>query len=392
MSDGRSHLFRNYLLLWCTSAIALPPEVIAQATDSQLPTSSRGITPRYEFNVNADEFALLHAAAQTAVGKYGGDASFRVKIAKTHDGVLWAVRIDDPRLIEAWTYWMAEKTAEIVNVVNVDALSDEAKLLLRTARSVNARLVASKAHPIWDQTTVAGRVVASSENFLLDDGVRRHRLVAPSADSVRPWVNKYVVATGFVKAVGHLEAVQIIEQRKNTLEIAVMSHCPFARRAENLVFQSARPTSGTNGQAATQPAEPPTIELRYLFTQKKDGDNTVYSALHGEPEVQENLVQMILRDRFPEYFRDYVMKRAASEAPWEELAIAVQIDTGEIAQIRDAIIAERDELIAAEVNYLRSRYGEIQASPTFIWESQRVDDVSKLPGLQQLLAAGEQCR
>jgi hypothetical protein len=184
------------------------------------------------------------------------------------------------------------------------------------------------------------------------------------------------LADGFVKVPGQFEPTRVIEQRTNTLELFVMSQCPFAQRAETKLY---------GFRDSPNVTQKPKLEVRYIFyKQQKDGKG-VYTSLHGEEEVTENLVQMVLRDRYAALFEPYVRQRATSgNLPWRKLLEQAGSSKLLLDEIEAAITSERDALIQAEYNYVTGQYGITDGSPSYVWESERVMDLTKIERFKAL--------
>lgn len=323
---------------------------------------------------------MLHGAAVEGVRKYGGDADFRVKIVKEKDDLVTLVTITNPRLLEVWSYWMAERTAQVVNSMDLDRLDEVDRATLRIARAINARLAEAKANPIWDPVTLGGTVVKDGDQVFLLGGTDRLLLTGPQAKQVEGWTGRSIVATGFHKIQGQLELTHFVERKERTLELFAMSLCPFGRQAEYSILQYLR--------TKFEEKERPRLEVRYIFYSRPVSDGgqaQAFTSLHGEKETEENLVQIVLRDQFTPVFHDYLLARAGSDAPWRELARKLGLAEGALDGIQKRIVEERDALIAMEYAYATTSYQIRDGSPSYVWEGRRVGDlrtIKEFAGLQ----------
>lgn len=334
--------------------------------------------PRFELRASSLEFSLLHGAAQAGVTRYGGDAGFRIELAKEGGQVVTTVTIDNTKLLDVWTYWSAEHTSNLLSLVDLDDLDPDSKLALRTAQSVNAKLAWSKANPIYDPLTLGGSLVADDGGIVLRTEQGVARVIGELAAELASFGGRDVVATGFVKTAGEMEVTRFAELKPDTLELFSMAHCPFGKRAERAVIEFLR----------TLPErERPMLEVRYIFYEKPSADAgaaPTYTALHGEKEVHESLVQMLIRDLLPWMFHDYLLARVESDAPWQELAAKVGIAPDDVALIEQRAAAERDELIRAELDYATHRHAIRDGSPTYVWEGRVVQDVRSVSAFRSL--------
>lgn len=142
--------------------------------------------------------------------------------------------------------------------------------------------------------------------------------------------------------------------RENTLEIFVMSQCPFGVAAENALLEAEK-----DGKL------PPGLKLEVHFigdAKKADGGGWEFSSLHGEPEWQENARQIFISRRFPAKFKAYLLERNRDiKSPdWEKAAKTVGIDAAAIT----AGVEEAKDMLAED--FAKSSALGITSSPTFI--------------------------
>src|SRR6185503_5003946 len=93
---------------------------------------------------------------------------------------------------------------------------------------------------------------------------------------------------GSIRELDVLTADALREVHANTLDLFVMSQCPFGRQAVHSVVE----------ELLQQPSgNRPALRVRYIFYEQKDAQgNTSFTSLHGEPEIVENLVQIVLQE------------------------------------------------------------------------------------------------
>ena len=359
---------------------------------------------RHILRLSPDEYSIVHSAMTSGVTKYGGDAEVRLRLTResgslppdtTSTPLVWNLTITQPRLIDVLQLWMAEKTAELVGVVDLDKLDPDTKLALRAVQSVNAKLAQAKNNPIWDLAVTPAVVGIKSQDtqpppptviYTLSAGDEIVEAVGPAAASLKPLVGKRAIVKGHVKTAGHMELVSATPVQENTLELVTMSQCPYGIKAADALIEFLK----SPGNLAAGATSPPQLSVRYLFYQKQeqttDGKpKTVWWSLHGEPEVAENLVQIVIRDAFPDRFGDYLQKRAqGSSDKWQELARQVGLGQPEMDLIQNRIKDGREALIQAEYDYVSGILGVTDGSPTFVWESQIVNDIKKVPVFRPL--------
>jgi len=168
--------------------------------------------------------------------------------------------------------------------------------------------------------------------------------------------------------------------KADTLELFVMSLCPYAQQAEAAVLS--RLLSLASEQR-------PKLKIRYLFGRRHVNGVSRYVAMHGEPEVTENLVQMLIRDVYAQVFAEYLQARVGSQASWQAIALECGLRGADIDFIAQTIAEGRDQLIAEEYENILAEYGTINRSPTFFWQGRSVRDIRQVGGFEELdLSAG----
>ena len=298
-------------------------------------------------------------------------------------------------MLEVWQQWMAQSTADLVGLVDFDRLDQGAVGALATVQAVNAKVEQSLASPIWDPSSVAGTLlVENSEN-----GAPRVTLVPLSgnlADATGPaasfepqplvlsgpvaeelaesdLVGQEILAAGLIKAYGYMELQSVTERLTDTVEIFVMSQCPYGVGAITAAIERVRELERL-GEAA------PELDIRYIFYEVADASAngprpmaTRYTSMKGEAEVDENLVQMAIRDEHGQHFFDYLMLRSTTPgADWSQLARAAGLDAMAIESIKEMLLFERDEMIEREHAYVAGSRGVTDGSPTWSYESRLV--------------------
>lgn len=368
------------------------------------------LTPhRYELTLTLDEFSVFHGAATSGVERYNSWAEFDVRIDATASAEpVWTITIDNPRMLEVWQQWMAQSTTELVGLVDFDRLDQGSVGALAVTQSVNAKVEAALANPIWDPSTVAGTLLVERR----EDGSPRVVLVPLSGDEADttgpasdfepqplvltgPFADELaamdaegteVLAAGPIKAYGYMELTGVTERLDDTVEIFVMSQCPYGVGAMTAAIERVREL-----ERRGEPA--PDLDIRYIFyearadaTMQGPGQPGVrYTSMKGEDEVQENLVQMAIRDEYGEHYFDYLLLRSSTPAAdWSQLARAAGLDASAIESINQLLLFERDEMIAREHAYVTQQRGVTDGSPTWSYESRLVAGPQAIPGFETL--------
>ena len=143
---------------------------------------------------------------------------------------------------------------------------------------------------------------------------------------------------------------------KPTLELFVMSYCPFGVQAEEKLI----PIVKEFGDKID-------FKLQFIAQEKEEPsaqDITPFTSLHGYPEVAENIRQLLIAREYPDKYLDYILCRGKKlEKSWEDCAEKLGIDVAKIQSLFDA--PEVSEQLFRE-NIKRAAGLGIRASPTIL--------------------------
>lgn len=118
-----------------------------------------------------------------------------------------------------------------------------------------------------------------------------------------------------------LLAARIARMGKPTLELFVMSYCPFGVQAEEKII----PIVKRFGDKID-------FKLRFIARGKESPspqDITPFTSLHGYPEVAENIRQLLIAREYPDRYLDYILCRGKKlEKSWEDCAEKLGMDKG----------------------------------------------------------------
>ncbi|MCP4701443.1 MAG: hypothetical protein GY862_31995 [Gammaproteobacteria bacterium] len=275
-------------------------------------------------------------------------------------------------------YWISEKTLEVVKAINPDNLSSNDKTTLKVIKSLADKTDAARNNPVRDEIKISGMILEENSKLFIKDTGFQYLVTGKYTNAIKEMKGKQVIMLGVVKVKNQIEATRVLVKKENTLELFAMSHCSFAQKAE---------TSLINFIDALPDEQKPDINIRYIFYFK----NNRFSSMHGEPEVMENLVQMVIRDDFQEYFHPYLFKRSEDEkTPWRELAEDIGISDETVQRIEDKIATQGKKLIQTEYNYTVRTYGITDGSPTYVWESEIIPDIQKIEIFKDLTFSTEE--
>ena len=290
--------------------------------------------PSYELALDHDEFLLFSNLLEEGIRRFGSSLDLKVRLVKEADAIVHHISFSDSGPIQDFEVLMASETQKLLPD-HSKIQFDEQTAALRTVKTLTQKLIAARDNPTK---------------------IKEHYPQHP------------IISKG----------------PKNTLQLFVMSQCPYGQHAQKMIIEYLE---------KAEPKDKVKLDLRYIFyEQQGEGGTTSFTALHGEPEVQENLVQMILRDQFPDFLYPFLKKRVFNESAWEKIAIEIGLSVDQVAHVKSTLENERDALILKEFMYATKAFGVYDGSPTYLWEGRRIQDLKEIgisPG--QNLAPGLGC-
>ena len=162
---------------------------------------------------------------------------------------------------------------------------------------------------------------------------------------------------------------------KPTLELFVMSYCPFGVQAEEKII----PIVKEFGDKID-------FKLQFIAHEKEEPspqDITPFVSLHGYPEVAENIRQLLIAREYPDRYLDYILCRGKKlDKSWEDCAEKLGIDVAKIQRLFDS--PEAEQLFRANIK--RAAELGVRASPTILV------DGHKFRANQLLRASGTPCQ
>ena len=172
-----------------------------------------------------------------------------------------------------------------------------------------------------------------------------------------------------------LLASRIARVGKPTVELFVMSYCPFGVQAEEKII----PIVKKFGDAID-------FKLQFIAQEKEEPsaqEITPFTSLHGYPEVAENIRQLLIAEAYPDKYLDYILCRGKKlDKSWEACAQKLGIDVAKIQALFDAPEAEQ----LFRENIKRAAEIGVRASPTILV------DGHKFRATQLLRASGTPCQ
>jgi hypothetical protein len=339
--------------------------------------------PHFLLRVNLNEFSVLNVAEMDGVLKYGGSGDFKLNMAKEESNVVWNVTVDNPRIMELLGIFVGEKTMKLIQSLDPNKIDANQKIALQAIKSLSLKLEEAQKNPLWDSIKLSGTVSQDGTNWVLQSKEDKFKLVGDKLAELESRSGRPVVADGFVKTPGQFEVTRFKDQKTNTLELFGMSFCPFGQRAEMTLFDF---LDGTNVSAR------PNLEIHYIFYKHDKDGKEVFSSLHGESEILEDLVQITIRDNYAEILPSYLRLRASErDAAWPKLAERLGLSQEQIAQIKESIVSNRDWMIRQEYDYVAGQCEIKDGSPSYLWESEKVADLRKVEAFKGIAARQDSC-
>lgn len=160
----------------------------------------------------------------------------------------------------------------------------------------------------------------------------------------------------------------------NLLEIFVMSQCPYGVMAESRIIDAKK---------LGKLPEDLQVNIRYIVSPGSNGQE--FSSLHGAAEWEENVRQLIIKDKYPNKFWKYleVRNKNYQSSLWDQAAEEAGINPNVFRKNWKRGI----ELLKKDMEYAQ-QFGA-SASPTILWEGRVVTDMNGLSQIKGLEGLGQ---
>ena len=155
--------------------------------------------------------------------------------------------------------------------------------------------------------------------------------------------------------------------RPNELDLFVMSQCPYGVRAENQIVDLMK--------LGRLPKDLK-INVRYIASER----NGEIDSLHGPAEWEEDVRQIIIREKYPQKFWKYIEIRNKNyrSSLWDQAAEAADINPKIFAKYWKFGLEKLKEDIKITGEY------NVSGSPTVIWQGRTVTDMGSLGNIKGL--------
>jgi len=331
-------------------------------------------SPDYLLSMDRVSFLLVNRLIGDELSRSPGQVSYTVDVSveRANEKPVWRWAVPEPvfrqlqSLAGLRSKVLLEKGADQLSAAERSEIAGLSELLRRfdgvVPKYPRAGIRADLRHG-----TVRGdefEVGAGSDRALLIDGkvwevVRSgdtEGLLSPTMHTfpnILDGVEVEVIARGFLPAPGRFVLEHIVPISPQTLDVFLMSHCPFAQ-------ERIAPL------AAVMQVSPPDLTVRvHYILYEEDGEIT---SMHGPAETAENALQMRVREISPNVFFDFVVERLRNPAEdWIDAAQVVGLSEEDVTRVRD-MGATDSERLRAEIHFVRDQNAVFDGSPRFFWE------------------------
>lgn len=323
--------------------------------------------PKYTILLDYMELSVLTSAIVDGISKYKGNIEFETNAKYNGNQVSWEITTDNKRVFEVLNLYIAQKSLGFLKSINLDSTAPIEKATIASLSSLSTKLDDALRNPIWDSQKISGILTNEGDHYYVFNNEMYTELTGTLINGLENLIGNRVVVSGFAKEPGKIELTSIHFKKGNTLELFIMSQCPFGIQALEYIFNK------TDSLLANDQIK---LEVHYIFTKK----DSIYTSLHGEQEIVENIVQIVIRDKFPQFFTEYLKQRIISPSEtWQQIATNSNINKKIIQEINAEITSNRNLIIQNEYSYMIENYQQINSSPTFIWESEIVNSLDEIP-------------
>ncbi|MFH1506129.1 MAG: hypothetical protein ABIE94_04055 [archaeon] len=207
---------------------------------------------------------------------------------------------------------------------------------------------------LFDETVTKGAGYSNVQNFLDKAGNYYSLRIGASFDPTREICdnNKDDTDNDLVDCddpdcTGSMECR---EEKAGNLQVFIMSDCPYGRKAVEALYE----VTGNFGDAMN-------YEVHYIASEQGDG----FSSLHGQYEVDENIIQLCVLEHSPDMWMEYMYCRATDGVKgkdWNECAASSKVDVEAVQTCFDS--GEGTGLLREDIT-LAQGLG-VSASPTWM--------------------------
>jgi glutaredoxin len=202
--------------------------------------------------------------------------------------------------------------------------------------------------------------------YIFNSSVAQHSGYATLSRYLQKVDSSYILAVQPVKLLGRVA-------ENNTLQLFVMSQCPYGTMAEKAMKELLDALPGVKFSG-----------LHFIANENTDGS---FSSLHGQPEVEEDLRQVCIIKYYPGKLFNYLMCVAADYTNvggiWERCANESSIDAG---KIRSCASGDEGKALLRE-DIAATNSISIYSSPTILLNNNTIFSTIYAEEIKQVVCA-----
>lgn len=207
---------------------------------------------------------------------------------------------------------------------------------------------------LFDESVKEGEGYANVKPYLLPAGKYTSLRIGAQFDPTKEICDNEIDDTGDGKIdcddLDCKEALECREEKKSNLQVFIMSDCPYGKKA----VEALKEVVDNFGSALD-------YEVHYIANEAEDG----FNSLHGQYEVDENIIQLCVKEHSPEKWLDYIYCRSTKgvkDIDWNECAEETKVDVDAVQTCFDG--DEGSGLLREDIKIANSL--QIGASPTWL--------------------------
>ena len=312
--------------------------------------------PEYTIEIKSEEYPIFSQAVFNGVYKYNSPLAYHTKLSKEGEVLFCELTIENRETLNAIKYFLSEYTMDLIPSDQSANLTNDLRWKIGVTKGIITKLDQALMNPSRMEITLKGFIQTDgSTTYLTSPQEGNLILDVQKTLDLSTYLDQQVVLTGWLNEDQSIAPKAVYPVADHSLEVYIMSLCPYGLDAVSSLMKH-----------LTQSGEEKTkLFVKYIFSE----DNGVYTSLHGEKEMVENLVQMVIRDRYQMNYEPYMLARAQDlDVEWQQLAKQSGLSKREISLIGTAIKEQYESLITTEY---QNNY-HFDASPTFVWEGEKV--------------------
>ena len=210
----------------------------------------------YSFYVDFNEYSVLTGALVSGLTNYQGDIDYSVKMSNIENEIFWFFTINRKLDMEVLLYFVEEKYAEWSHTVEENPENESQNSAMNILYAIRDKVNRAYANPIWEIEKVVGTVVKHDNTWKLKSKDGDYLIKGALAKELGAMKGKTIVSHGYISSPMEIDLIRYIEKNENSLDLFVMSLCPYAQNAEStlLKYVDSLPVQ-----------ERPSLNIHYIF-------------------------------------------------------------------------------------------------------------------------------